>query len=63
MLDPINLGKEAAEENKLSRIKTQRARAGRNAKGDSIPKQLHAAGEPKMNTGSVIGYPRGRGIK
>jgi hypothetical protein len=59
MLDTAQLGKLAAELQKTA-VKRQRGRAGRNIKGESMQKHLHAAGEPKMNTGTVIGFPRGK---
>lgn len=55
MFDARELAKLAA----AVRRKTQQARSGRNVKGDAIQKNLHAAGEPKMNTPGVFAFPRG----
>jgi hypothetical protein len=60
MLDAALLGKLAAAHSKTS-VPQRRGRAGRTVKGSQIPKQLHAAGSPRM-PGGVIGYPRGQSV-
>lgn len=54
------LGKLAAEMKKS--VSVRRGRAGRITKGMQMTKQLHAAGQPKMNTPGVFGYPRGQSV-
>jgi hypothetical protein len=58
MLDPKEIGIAAARLAKIART-TRQARAGRRVKGHNITKQLHAAGEPRMDTKGVMAYPRG----
>jgi hypothetical protein len=62
MLDTIRLGKLAAEIYKEA-MQKGKCRSGRIHKGENMKKQLAAAGNPKMNTKGIIGYPRGSKVK
>lgn len=61
MFDPVQIGILAAQQSKEAK-RAQRGRAGRNVKEPHMSKQLHAAGQPKMNTPGVMAFPRGRKV-
>jgi hypothetical protein len=60
-MNPVELGKLAGAM-RAKAVNYQRGRAGRTSKGPQMKQQLHAAGQPRMNTRGVFGYPRGRGV-
>ena len=60
MIDLVQLGHIAASFHKIA-VAVRRGRSGRNVKKPAMQKELHAAGQPKMNSG-VFAYARGHKV-